>query len=256
MLSAQALWAGYGERTVLRSLDLTVAASEIVALVGPNGCGKTTLIRAITRVVPIESGNVSVDGEDLRSLSTGDLAKRIAVVPQGAQLPPGFTALEQVLFGRSPYISWLGSESAHDVLVTREAMEATDCWSLRSRPAEELSGGERQRVLIARALAQEPLALLLDEPTSHLDLAHQVLALELAGRLGRERGLAVLMAMHDLTLASLYADRIAVMQGGRIIIDGPPADVLRPDVIEGAYGLPVAVLSHPESGRPVVLPRI
>jgi iron complex transport system ATP-binding protein len=255
MLSARELWAGYGERTVLRGLDLTVAAGEIVALAGPNGCGKTTLIRAFTRVVPIASGEATIDGEDVRSLSTAELAKRIAVVPQGAQLPPGFTALEQALFGRSPYISLLGSESARDIEVAREAMEATDCWSLRARPAEELSGGERQRVVIARALAQEPRALLLDEPTSYLDLAHQALALELAVRLGRERGLAVLMAMHDLTLASLYADRVAVMQEGRIVIDGAPGDVLRPEIIERAYGLPVAVVSHPGSGRPVVLPR-
>jgi iron complex transport system ATP-binding protein len=255
MLSARGLRAGYSDRTVLRGLDLTVETSEIVALVGPNGCGKTTLIRAFTRVVPIASGDATVDGESVRSLSTAELAKRIAVVPQGAHLPPGFTAFEQVLFGRSPYISLLGSECQRDIEVARDAMEATDCWSLRARPAEELSGGERQRVLIARALAQEPRALLLDEPTSYLDLGHQALALELAVHLGRVRGLAVLMAMHDLTLASLYADRIAVMQEGRIVIDGPPNEVLRPETIEGAYGLPVAVVSHPGSGRPVVLPR-
>jgi iron complex transport system ATP-binding protein len=255
MLSARDVWAGYGDASVLRGLDLTVDAGEIVALVGPNGCGKTTLIRAFTKIVPIKRGEACVDGGDVRTLSTKELAKRIAVVPQGAQLPPGFTALEQVLFGRSPYISLLGSEDERDLEVARDAMEATDCWSLRARPAEELSGGERQRVLIARALAQEPKALLLDEPTSYLDLAHQALALELAVRLGRERRLAVLMAMHDLTLASLYADRIAIMREGRIAVEGPPEDVLRPDVIERAYGLPVTVLAHPRSGRPVVLPR-
>jgi ABC-type cobalamin/Fe3+-siderophores transport system ATPase subunit len=255
MLSARDVWAGYDGRAVLRGLDLDVRAGEVVALIGPNGCGKTTLVRAISGVIRAERGDVTLDGEDLRALATRERAKRIAVVPQGAQLPPGFTAFEQVLFGRSPYISLLGSESADDIDVAREAMDATDCWSLRARPAEELSGGERQRVLIARALAQQPRALLLDEPTSHLDLAHQVLALDLAGKLGRERRLAVLMAVHDLTQASLFADRIAVMEEGKIAVEGSPDEVLRPEVIERAYGLRVSVIAHPESARPVVLPR-
>ena len=254
MLRVRDLWAGYPERAVLRGVDLTVEAGEVVALIGPNGCGKTTLMRAVTGVIRPERGEVWLAGEDVRSLSTRERARRVAVVPQAAPLPAGFSALEQVLLGRTPYIGLLASEGSDDLAATRRAMLATDCWSLAERPVEELSGGERQRVVLARALAQEPRVLLLDEPTSHLDLGHQVRTLQLAADLGRRLGLAVLAAMHDLTLASLFADRIAFMEEGRIGLVGTPEEVLRPEVIERVYGLPVTVLRHPTSGRPVVLP--
>ena len=254
MLSVRDLWASYPARPVLRGVDLEVASGEVVALVGPNGCGKTTLMRAVTDVIRPERGEVRLAGEDARTLSTRERARRVAVVPQAATLPAGFSALEQVLLGRTPYIGLIASEGPGDLAAARRAMVATDCWSLAERPVEELSGGERQRVVLARALAQAPRVLLMDEPTSHLDLGHQVRAIRLAVRLGRELGLAVLAAMHDLTLASLFADRIALMQEGRISLDGPPEAVLRPEVIERVYGAPVVVLRHPKTGRPVVLP--
>ncbi len=254
MLSVRNLWAGYPGRPVLRGVDLEAGAGEVVALAGPNGSGKTTLVRAATGVVRPERGAVLLDGDDVRSLSTRERARRVAVVPQSAALPAGFSALEQVLMGRTPHLGLLESEGPRDLEVAREAMEATGCWSLASRPAQELSGGERQRVVLARALAQQPRILLLDELTSHLDLAHQVRALQLALRLGRSLGMAVLAAVHDLTLASLFADRIAFLSEGRIVIDGPPEEALRPEVIERVYGQAVVVLRHPTSGRPVVLP--
>ena len=254
MLSVRDLWAGYPGRAVLRGVDLAVTAGEIVALVGPNGCGKTTLMRAITGVIRPERGEVRLVGDDASSLSTRERARRVAVVPQAAPLPAGFSALEQVLLGRTPYLGPFASEGPGDLAAARRAMQSTDCWSLAERPVEELSGGERQRVVLARALAQEPQVLLLDEPTSHLDLSHQVRTFQLAAQLGRERGLAVLAAMHDLTLASLFADRVAIMEEGRIGLEGPPEEVLRPEIIERVYGSPVVVLRHPTNGRPVVLP--
>ena len=254
MLSVRDLWAGYPGREVLRGVDLAVAAGEIVALAGPNGCGKTTLLRAITGVVRPERGDVQLAGADVSSFSTRERARQVAVVPQAALLPAGFSALEQVLLGRTPYLGPFSSEGAGDLAAVRQAMQATDCWSLAERPIEELSGGERQRVVLARALAQETPVLLLDEPTSHLDLSHQVRTFQLVAHLGRERGLAVLAAVHDLTLASLFADRVAFMEDGRIAVEGRPDDVLRPEIIERVYGSPVVVLRHPTNGRPVVLP--
>lgn len=256
MLSVRDLWAGYPERPVLRGVDLTVGAGEVVALVGPNGCGKTTLFRAITGVIKPARGDVHLAGDDAASLSTRERARRVAVVPQAAALPAGFSALEQVVLGRTPYIGLLAAEGASDIATARRAMESTDCWSLAERPVEELSGGERQRVVLARALAQEPRILLLDEPTSHLDLSHQVRTFQLAAQRGRELGLAVLAAVHDLTLASLFADRIAFMEDGRVDLVGTPEQVLRPDVIERVYGAPVVVMRHPTTGRPVVLPEM
>ena len=254
MLSVRDLWAGYPGRTVLRGIDLAVAKGEVVALVGPNGCGKTTLMRAVTNVIRPDRGEVWLADEDACSLSTRERARRVAVVPQAAALPAGFSALEQVLLGRTPYIGLIASEGPADLAAARRAMVATDCWSLAQRPVEQLSGGERQRVLLARALAQAPQLLLLDEPTAHLDLGHQVRAFRLAARLGRENGLAVLAAVHDLTLASLFADRIALMQDGQILLDGRPDAVLRPEIIERVYGSAVVVLPHPTTGRPIVLP--
>ena len=256
MLSLRDLWAGYHDRTVLRGIDLDVGAGEVVALVGANGCGKTTLIRAVAGVLPLDRGCARLAGDDLASLSIAERARRVAVVPQAALLPPGFSVFEQVLMGRTPYLGLLSSEQAEDFVITRKAMLDTDCWSLAERPVEELSGGERQRVVLARALAQQPEALLLDEPTSHLDLKHQVRTFQLATRLGQKLGLAILAAVHDLTLASLFADRIAFMDGGRIVVSGAPDDVLQPEIIEQVYGLPVIIAHHPETGRPIVLPRV
>jgi iron complex transport system ATP-binding protein len=254
MLTVRGLHAGYGADAVLRGIDLDVARGELCALVGPNGCGKTTLIRVISGILPPQSGTVLLDGVDRRRAGAAATARHIAVVAQGAALPERFTAFEVALMGRTPHLRLMQSESRHDVDVVRAAMERADCWQLRARYVEELSGGERQRVIIARALAQEPELLLLDEPTSHLDIQHQVEAFQLVLELCREQGLAALAVVHDLTLAAMFADRIAMLSRGTITAAGAPEDVLQPHIIEQVYGTAVRVLAHPTTGRPIVVP--
>lgn len=253
MLSIRNVRAGYGARPVLRGIDLEAQRGELVAVIGPNGCGKTTLLRAVTGVLPFD-GEIALDGESVRGASASELARRVAVVTQGAALPPGFSAFHVAMMGRTPHLRLLQSEGRHDIDVVRAAMERVDCWSLRDRPVEELSGGERQRVVIARALAQEPQLLLLDEPTSHLDVQHQVETFRLMVDLCRERRLAVVAVVHDLTLAAMFADRIALISQGVIVASGAPADVLQPHTLEAVYGVAVRVLAHPVTGRPIVVP--
>jgi len=254
MLDVRGLRAGYPGRPVLHDVDAHVAAGELVALVGPNGCGKTTMIRAVSGALPIASGSVSIGGADVRAVGAAALARRVAVVAQAAPLPQRFTALEVAMMGRTPHLRLLQWESRRDLAIVRAAMERARCWDLRERAVDELSGGERQRVIIARALAQQPDLLLLDEPTSHLDLQHQVATFHLLRELCIERGLAALAVVHDLTLAATFADRVLMLAGGRVLAAGEARDVLTAERIAAVYGVPVRVLSHPETGRPVVVP--
>jgi iron complex transport system ATP-binding protein len=254
MLEIQSIWADYGGAPVLRGVSLDVAAGEVVGLVGPNGSGKTTLVRAVTRVMPLRSGEVRLLGEDSRTLTSAALARRVAVVPQNPALPEGFTVLEIVLMGRTPHLRLLQSEGPSDLAAARRALTQTGATALASRFAHQLSGGERQQVVIARALAQEAPVLLLDEPTSHLDVGHQMAVMGLVRHLCQERRLAVLATIHDLTLAALYCDRLVLLDRGAVAAEGLPESVLRPELIASAYGAEVTVLRHPDSGRPVVVP--
>ncbi len=256
MLAVRDLHAGYNDRIFLHAVDLDVERGEMLAVIGPNGCGKTTLLRVVTGVLTPERGSVAFDGVDIRDMNATAMARSVAVVAQGASLPERFSAFEVVLMGRSPHLRLLQSEGARDIEIVRAAMERTDSWRLRTRLVEELSGGERQRVIIARALAQEPDLLLLDEPTSHLDLAHQLDAFRLVLDLCREQRLAVVAVVHDLTLAAMFADRIAIMAGGRIVADGTPAAVIDASTIERVYGCPVRIIPHPTTARPIVVPEI
>jgi iron complex transport system ATP-binding protein len=254
MLTVRDLYAGYDGQPVLRGVDLDATRGELLAIIGPNGCGKTTLLRVLSGVLAFERGGVAIDGIDVRGIRPAAMARRIAVVAQGAGLPERFSAFEVTVMGRTPHLGLLQSEGAHDIDVVRAAMQHADCWHLRSRPVEELSGGERQRVIIARALAQEPDLLLLDEPTSHLDIQHQVDTFRLTLELCREHQLAAVAVVHDLTLAAMFADRVALMADGAIVACGAPGEVLVPETIERVYGLAVRVLEHPATGRPIVVP--
>lgn len=254
MLRIRGLSAGYGSTRVVDGVDLDVERGELLALVGPNGCGKTTLLRTITGLLRPAGGTVTLDGDDVAGMGSQAIARRVAVVAQAGAAPEGFSAFEIALMGRSPHLRLLQSEGSSDVAIVRRAMERADCWHLRSRAVEELSGGERQRVIIARALAQEPELLLLDEPTSHLDIQHQVETFRLVLELCREQALAAVAVVHDLTLAATFADRVAMMSRGRIVACGAPAEVLDAPAIERVYGIAVRVMAHPVSGRPVVVP--
>ncbi len=254
MLSVRDVSAGYPGRPVLRGVTLDVRPGELVALVGPNGCGKTTLLRVITRVVPAAAGRVLLGESDVAALSRAKLARLAGVVPQAQTLPEGFTAFQAALMGRTPRLRFFEAEGADDVAATRRAMAEAGCLGLAGRPVETLSGGERQRVLIARALAQEPRLLLLDESTAHLDLTHVMATFELVRNLCRRDGLAALAVVHDLTLAGAYADRVLVMDGGRIVAEGQPGAVITPGLVRQVYHAGVAVLRHPATGRPVVVP--
>lgn len=254
MLKIQSLSVDYGTRRILHEVSFDVQSGEVLALIGPNGAGKSTLIRAVSGVIPIASGHVRTNGDDFASLSALQRARYVATVPQVVALPPAYSVWETVLFGRTPYLSFLGQPSQKDEDSARQALERVSALPLVDRRVGELSGGEQQRVLLARALCQSTPILLLDEPTAHLDLQYQVSLLELVSELAHKDHLAVLVALHDLNLAAHYADRVALMVAGTIKALGKPTEVLQSKLIEEAYCLPVQVIKHPFLGIPLVLP--
>jgi len=242
-------------RAVLRGLDLVVTQGELLALVGPNGSGKTTLLRAIAGTLPRDGGRVALFGTDLDRWSRVALARRVAVLPQSLTLPDGFRVAEIVEMGRAPHATrWFGS-SGEDAAAVERALADADALDLAERQADELSGGERQRVLVAMALAQEPELLLLDEPTLHLDIAHQAALLATVARLRARRGLTVIAVLHDLNLVAAHAPRVAVLGSGRVVADGRPASVLRPDVVREIFGV-VVDEAHTADGRRFLVPHI
>lgn len=241
---------GYGDRVVLKDISLEAEPGEIIGIIGPNGCGKSTLIKGITRLIPWRSGQMLIDGRGIAKLSRADLARFIAVVPQSAYLPELFTAFEVVLMGRTPHLGYFRYESYKDVATVREAMEATQTIVLAERRVRELSGGERQRLTIARALAQEPKIILLDEPTAHLDINYQIEILDLIRNLCLERGLVTIVALHDLNLAAQYCDRLVLLHKGGIYREGAPKEVIDARVIKEVYGAEVYVYPHPVNELP------
>jgi iron complex transport system ATP-binding protein len=243
----------FGRTAVLDGVSLAVGRGEIVGIVGPNGAGKTTLLRVATGALRPDAGRVLLDGADARRLSATARARIVAHVPQNPTVPDGYTALDVVLMGRTPHLGFLQWEGPRDVGLAVAAMQATGTDGFADRWLGSLSGGEAQRVFVARALAQEPLALALDEPTTHLDLGYQIAVMESVARARRERGLAVLVAMHDVTLAAQYCDRILVLAGGRIRAEGTPRDVMQPELLSTVFEASVTVVRHPVSGTPVAL---
>jgi iron complex transport system ATP-binding protein len=254
MLQIQSLSVHYGNHQILYNLNLAVRKGEILAVVGPNGAGKSTLIRAVSGVLRPSGGQVMVNGQNLAALSDMQRARLLAVLPQNNQLPGSFSVYQTVLLGRTPYLNWLGHTGPTDHAMTQLALEQTQISSFAKRLVGDLSGGEKQRVLLARALAQDAPLLLLDEPTTYLDLQHQSSLLNLIRKLCQEKTLAVLIVLHDLNLASVYTDRVALLVDGELQAMGRPEQVLTSETLTAVYHVPVHVIPHPDYGTPLVLP--
>ena len=251
---ATGVWASYGERSVLRGLELEVAQGTLTALAGPNGVGKSTLLRLIAGAMRPDRGQVSVMGQDISALGGRERARLVGMVPQSPELPRGASALEVVLMGRNPHLSLLSWETASDVDIAIESLRMTDAEYLAERPVHQLSGGERQRVAIAMALAQQTPVILLDEPTASLDLAYQPTIMRLLQELAAE-GRTMITAVHDLTLAGQFCDQVALVSDGRVTACGPPRSTLTSEAIREVYGADTLVLEHPETGKPIVVAR-
>lgn len=253
-LRAEALQVSYGAQPVVKGVDLALPAGEITAIIGPNGCGKSTLLRALARLLAPLAGVVMLDGADVHGRATREVARELGLLPQGATCPDGLTVEDLVARGRYPHRGRWRPWSAQDQEHVDAAIEQTTMGDLRGHLVDELSGGQRQRAWIAMALSQDTPTMLLDEPTTYLDLAHQIEVLDLLARLNRERGRTIVLVLHDLNEAARYADRIVAMRDGRIAADGSPAEVLTADTLEQVFGLRCQILVDPETGRPLVVP--
>lgn len=245
---------GYGQGNILEELTFAIDKGSFISIIGPNGSGKSTLLKNISAELTPEKGGVFLENQDIFKLKKKRLAQQMAVVPQNTGVDFAFSVMETVLMGRMPHQKRFQGESEKDLAIAKWAMELTNVWSLKDRLVNELSGGERQRVIVARALAQEPQVLLLDEPTSHLDIQHQLELLELVEHLNRTKGLTVIAVLHDLNLAAQYSGKIIMLNQGGIVAYGDPAQVLTVDNIRNIYQVEVAVSLNEITGRVNILP--
>ncbi|MES4903277.1 MULTISPECIES: ABC transporter ATP-binding protein [unclassified Streptomyces] len=253
-LTARGLTLAYEDRTVVDGLDLEIPHGKVTVIVGPNACGKSTLLRALGRLLRPRRGAVLLDGTELSRLPTKRIAQAIGLLPQTPVPPEGITVADLVSRGRQPHQRWWQQWSEADERAVGEAMERTGTAELATRPVDELSGGQRQRVWIAMALAQDTDLLLLDEPTTYLDIAHQVEVLDLVRQLNHDRGRTVVAVLHDLNQAARYADHLIAMRAGRIVAEGAPGDVVTAELVQEVFGLASVVVPDPVTGDPLVVP--
>ncbi|MEH1101561.1 ABC transporter ATP-binding protein [Micromonospora sp. CPCC 205561] len=253
-LSGTAMTLAYERRTIAEDLSVAVPDRSFTVVIGPNACGKSTLLRALARLLKPTAGAVLLDGEDIHRLPAQGVARTLGLLPQTSVAPDGIGVAELVARGRYPHQGLLRQWSREDERVVTESMAATGVADLADRSVDELSGGQRQRVWIAMALAQQTPLLLLDEPTTYLDIAHQIEILDLCARLHEEQGRTLVAVLHDLNHAARYATHLIAMREGRVVAAGPPRQIVTAELVEEVFGLPCRVIDDPESGTPLVVP--
>ncbi|SEO11141.1 ABC transporter ATP-binding protein [Actinacidiphila rubida] len=253
-LVAESVTLAYDRRTVAEDLSVDIPDQSFTVIVGPNACGKSTLLRALSRLLKPQQGRVLLDGQAIGSLPARTVARTLGLLPQSSVAPDGITVAGLVARGRYPHQGLLRQWSAEDERIVDESMSATGVQALADRPVDELSGGQRQRVWIAMALAQQTPLLLLDEPTTYLDIQHQIDVLDLCAELHEQRGRTLVAVLHDLNQAARYATHLIAMRDGRIEAQGPPAEILTADLVERVFGVPCRIIDDPESGTPLVIP--
>ncbi|MFN6553140.1 ABC transporter ATP-binding protein [Mycolicibacterium septicum] len=254
-LHASDLSIGYEDNTVIAGLSVLVPDGQVTAIVGPNACGKSTLLRGLARLIKPSGGQVVLDGQDIASLHTKEVARRLGLLPQTSIAPEGITVADLVSRGRFPHQRVMRQWSADDEAAVADAMGQTGVTELAGRLVDELSGGQRQRVWVAMVLAQQTPLILLDEPTTYLDIAHQVELLDLFAKLNREQSRTVVAVLHDLNHACRYADHIVAMKSGKIVAQGDPAAVITEELVEDVYGLACQIIEDPQTATPLVIPR-
>lgn len=253
-LASQGLHLGYAGRSIIEGLDLALPRGQVSVLIGSNGCGKSTLLKSFARLLKPSAGSVLLNGQDIQRKPTAQVARELAILPQMPVAPEGISVRQLVSLGRYPYQSWMHQWSADDEAAVARALQRTDLQALAGRPVDELSGGQRQRAWIAMALAQDTELLLLDEPTTFLDLAHQIEVLDLLRELNRREGKTVVMVLHDLNLASRYADHMVAVHGRRVCAQGRPGQILDEALVRQVFGLECRIIPDPFFGTPLCIP--
>lgn len=253
-LRAEGLQLAYDQRIVVDGLDVRIPDNAFTVIVGANGCGKSTLLRGLARMLPPKRGSVLLDGQQIRSLPAKEVARRLGLLPQSPIAPDGITVADLVARGRFPHQGIFRQWTPADELAVTDAMVATDLTDLADFYVDELSGGQRQRVWLAMALAQQTPILLLDEPTTYLDIAHQIDVLDLCADLHRHRGHTLVLVLHDLNHACRYATHLIAMRAGRIVAEGHPSEIVTAELVEEVFGLRCRVIEDPETGTPLVIP--
>lgn len=253
ILSAENLSVAYGDKVIIPSMEVEIPKGKIISIIGPNGCGKSTLLKALARIIPHKSGEILLDHQNMKDMATIEIARKMALLPQGPQAPAGLSVEELVSYGRYPYQKGLGRLSGEDRRIIDKAMAETGVTELKDRSIDQLSGGQRQRVWITMVLAQDTPLILLDEPTTYLDMAHQLEVLELLEKLNREEGKTIALVIHDLNLAARFSDWLIAMRSGKVLHEGTAEQIMTPEVLKDVFSLDAFIEKDPWTGKPTMV---